>query len=461
MCCRGSAWTAGFQTKRYWSKRPGLGRTSGTGTGYGWTGVSPPPMRVSSSSLSTHQYKPDGLLACIRVADFDRQHWRVRSHIPTIRAVTPSEREGKIIQPGDLLLEKSGGGEKQPVGTVVLYDCEQEATCSNFIQRLVVRDNFNPRYANFVHSTLYAQGINRRSIKQTTGIQNIDIYGYLSESVPVPPLEEQAAIVRFLDHADEQIQRYVAGKERLIALLEEERQALVHQAVTRGLDPSVKLKDSGMEEIGEIPESWLTSRVKHEFLSLNHVRVPLSSTERGAMKERTYDYYGASGVIDQVENYLFDDELLLIAEDGANLVLRNLPLAIIARGKFWVNNHAHILKPKTGNLEFLAAVMEGKDYLPWISGAAQPKLTQERLMNIPIAVPNSAMQDEIMDRIGPTANATESAISKARNQMDLMKEYRTRLIADVVTGQLDVRETAAQLQEAPSTAPSRTELRNE
>ena len=130
-----------------------------------------------------------------------------------------------------------------------------------------------------------------------------------------PPLEEQAAIVRFLDHADEQIQRYIAAKGRLIALLEEQRQALVHQAVTRGLDPNVELKDSGVEEIGEIPESWLPSRVKHEFLSLNHVRVPLSSTERGAMKERTYDYYGASGVIDQVENYLFDDELLLIAED--------------------------------------------------------------------------------------------------------------------------------------------------
>ena len=70
-------------------------------------------------------------------------------------------------------------------------------------------------------------------------------------------------------------------------------------------------------------------------------------------------------------------------------------------------------------------------------------------MNITIAVPSPAMQDEIMDRIGPTANATESAISKARNQIDLMNEYRTRLIADVVTGQLDVREAAAQLQESP------------
>ena len=105
------------------------------------------------------------------------------------------------------------------------------------------------------------------------------------------------------------------------------------------------------------------------------------------MTSRRYDYYGASGIIDKVDDYLFDDELLLIAEDGANLVMRNLPLAIIARGRFWVNNHAHILKPRRGNIEFLAWVMEGLNYLPWISGAAQPKLTQDRLMGIAIAVP--------------------------------------------------------------------------
>ena len=194
-------------------------------------------------------------------------------------------------------------------------------------------------------------------------------------ATPIPPSDEQTAIVRFLDHADAQIQRYIAGKERLIALLEEQRQALVHQAVTRGLDPNVRLKPSGVQCLGHIPEDWELSRVKNEFQSLNHLRVPLSTTERGAMNAKVYSYYGASGIIDKVESYLFDDDLLLLAEDGANLVLRNLPLAIIARGKFWVNNHAHVLKPKKGNLEFLAAVMEGINYLPWISGAAQPKLT--------------------------------------------------------------------------------------
>ena len=200
----------------------------------------------------------DGIndLPCTRVADFNRAHWSIRADNPTTRAITPLERQGKIVRAGNLLLEKSGGGEKQPVGIVVLYDHELEATCSNFIEMLVVKVDYDPRYLKFAHSTLYALGVNKRSIKQTTGIQNIDIYSYLSEPFPIPPLEEQAAIARFLDHADEQIQRYIASKERLIALLEEERQALVHQAVTRGLDPNVKLKPSGVEWLGDVPEHW-------------------------------------------------------------------------------------------------------------------------------------------------------------------------------------------------------------
>ena len=163
------------------------------------------------------------------------------------------------------------------------------------------------------------------------------------------------------------------------------------------------------------------------------------------MSMRQYDYYGASGVIDKVEGYLFDDDLLLIAEDGANLVLRNLPLAIIARGKFWVNNHAHILKPRRGNLEYLAVVMEGLNYTPWISGAAQPKLTLDRLMSISIAVPPRLEQDEIIARANAQTSGLTTAITRARRQIELVEEYRTRLIADVVTGKLDVGEAAAQL----------------
>ena len=135
------------------------------------------------------------------------------------------------------------------------------------------------------------------------------------------------------------------------------------------------------------------------------------------MTHRRYDYYGASGVIDKVEDYLFDDELLLIAEDGANLVLRNLPLAIIARGKFWVNNHAHTLKPKRGNLAYLAAVMERLNYLPWISGAAQPKLTQERLMSIAIVVPPREEQNRIIAHAAAETVQLRTAIDRASREI--------------------------------------------
>ena len=276
-----------------------------------------------------------------------------------------------------------------------------------------------------------------------SGFNRLYTEDFGSISVPVPPLPEQATIVRYLNHFDERIRRYVNANERHIRLLEEEKQAVIHRAVTRGLDPNVRLKPSGVVWLGDIPAHWKVSKVKSEFLSLNNRRVPLSSVERGAMKLRRYDYYGASGVIDKVQDYIFDDKLLLIAEDGANLVLRNLPLAIIARGKFWVNNHAHILKPRRGNLDYLAAVMEGLNYTPWISGAAQPKLTQDRLLNISIAVPPSVEQDQIIAKAKEQTNTLTLAIESDRRQIELLQEYHTRLIADVVTGRLDVRGTEA------------------
>lgn len=260
-----------------------------------------------------------------------------------------------------------------------------------------------------------------------------------------PPLDEQAAIVRFLNHVDRRIRRYIRAKRRLIALLEEQKQAIIHKAVTRGLDPNVRLKPSGIEWLGEVPDHWTITRIKAELHCLNARRIPLSSPERGAMKKRKYDYYGASGVIDKVDSFLFDDDLILIAEDGANLVSRNLPLAIIARGRFWVNNHAHILKPKRGSLQFLAAVLESLNYLPWISGAAQPKLTKDRLFSVAIAVPAPSEQKAIMDSLDSDTASICAAIERTRREVELLTEYRSRLFADVVTGKLDVREAAATL----------------
>ncbi len=317
------------------------------------------------------------------------------------------------------------------------------------------RDDFEPRYfnsyfksANFIRSlTLFVTGIREG--------QNID-YERLSRAfIPLPPPSEQAAIVRFLDWANGRLDRAIRAKRKIIALLNEQKQAIIHRAVTRGLpaeaaakaglDPNVPLKPSGIPWLGDIPQHWEVSRIKNEFHCLNTQRVPLNAVERGAMTSRTYDYYGASGVIDKVDDYLFDDELLLIAEDGANLVLRNLPLAIIARGKFWVNNHAHILKPKRGSIFYLAHLLETLNYAPWISGAAQPKLTQDRLLSISIAVAPPEEQDAIVHCTTQQTQPLTNAIARLEREIELLREYRTRLTADVVTGKLDVRAAAAGL----------------
>ena len=313
------------------------------------------------------------------------------------------------------------------------------------------RASTDPHYAHYLlRSPLYRTRIKTVStgvVESRLRLYTDDLYRL---EALLPPLPEQRAIARFLDHADRSIQRYIRSKERLIELLEEQKQAIIHQAVTGQIDvrtgqPYPAYKDSGVEWLGEVPEHWALSRVKGEFQCLNRNRVPLSSVERGKMTSRRYDYYGASGIIDKVDDYLFDDELLLIAEDGANLVMRNLPLAIIAKGRFWVNNHAHILKPRRGNIEFLAWMMEGLNYLPWISGAAQPKLTQDRLLGIAIAVPPRDEQDKVMALLKDETVQLTDAVTHAHQEIALVREYRTRLIADVVTGKLDVRDAAAAL----------------
>jgi len=269
--------------------------------------------------------------------------------------------------------------------------------------------------------------------------------------------------VRFLEWASGRLTRAIRAKRNVIALLQEQKQAIIHRAVTRGLDPSVPLRPSGIPWLGNIPEHWEVSRVKNEFSCLNTRRVPLNSVERGSMASRLYDYYGASGIIDKVDDYIFDDELLLIAEDGANLVLRNLPLVIIARGKFWVNNHAHILKPKRGSIVYLAQLLETLNYSPWISGAAQPKLTQDRLLSITIAVAPVKEQESIVLHTSEKIRPLVTAIGRLEREIDLLREYRIRLVADVVTGKLDVREAAARLpgEAPPDTAEDDTYLSDE
>ncbi|MCO5196108.1 MAG: restriction endonuclease subunit S [Anaerolineae bacterium] len=203
------------------------------------------------------------------------------------------------------------------------------------------------------------------------------------------------------------------------------------------MQPYPAYKESGVEWIEKIPSHWTTTQVKRALEFLDHMRIPLSAEVRGTMTNKTYDYYGASGIIDKVDDYLFDESLILLGEDGANLINRSSPLAFLAHGKFWVNNHAHILRPRSGSLGYFVNLLESIDYVPYVSGSAQPKLTREALGAVRVVVPPREEQHSIAAFLDEKTEAIDALIAKKRRQIALLQEQRAALINQAVTKGLD------------------------
>lgn len=171
----------------------------------------------------------------VRVADFDRPSRSASSH-PTLRQLRPEQIASRLLEVGDLLIEKSGGGEQQPVGMVVQYQGLPGAVTSNFVARMRPRDFVCSGYLNYLHAHFYERSITTLSIKQSTGIQNLDSAAYLGERCFVPPIDEQLSITRYLDAETAQIDALIAQKEAEIALLRELRSATITEAVLGHVD---------------------------------------------------------------------------------------------------------------------------------------------------------------------------------------------------------------------------------
>lgn len=199
-----------------------------------------------------------------------------------------------------------------------------------------------------------------------------------------------------------------------------------------------EMKDSGIEWIGEIPLDWQAIKLKFVMDNFDYERIPVDSTKRSQDGEQLYDYYGASGVIDQIDGYTSEGERILIGEDGANLLLRNLPVIYIANGKYWVNNHAHILKPKgNGNLHFFANQMECIDYTEYITGSAQPKLSQSNLGQVWLVVPPVEEQNLISAYLDSKCAEIDALTADIQSQIDTLEQYKRSVITEAVTKGLD------------------------
>jgi len=296
----------------------------------------------------------------------------------------------------------------------------------------------NPSHNSvFIHYLLHAYDLLKVYYGMGSGLrQNLDYRDFKRLELCIPSRKEQDRIANFLDQKTAEIDTAIAKKQRLIELLKEQKAILINQAVTKGLNPDVPMRDSGVEWIGEVPEHWEVRKVKVSLTNLDSRRVPLSSSERGKMTERRYDYYGASGAIDKVDDYIFDESLILVAEDGANLVMRNLKLAFIATGKYWVNNHAHILKPINGDIDYLCNALECVDYNPYITGAAQPKLTKDAIKNIYLPYPSSIEQKQISEKLSAVVQQDETQQELIKEEIELLNELKQILITSAVTGKI-------------------------
>lgn len=372
-----------------------------------------------SSSDYTTENDEDGIPFLQGTAEFGKKY-------PT--PVVYTTQANKIADEGDILFSV-----RAPVGQININ--KDKVGIGRGLCAIKANNKTSQDYLWWV---LHASRGQLKLLETGTTYAAVSVEDISNMIVPLHEKSKQNKIVAYLDQEVAKIDALIEKKTRLVELLEEKKKATISQAVTKGLNPNVKLKPSGIDWLGDIPEHWEVKKLKYVLKSLNSIRIPLSAEERGLMSDKTYDYYGASGVIDKVEDYLFAEPLILVGEDGANLLSRNSRLVFIAEGKYWVNNHAHILKPLYGNMIYYCEMMETLDFSLWVSGSAQPKLTSENLMNIEIIVPPNNEQDSISIYLQELNNKFDIMFEKINNSIDLLKEKRTAIISAAINGEINL-----------------------
>ena len=253
-----------------------------------------------------------------------------------------------------------------------------------------------------------------KEITKGTLLQNVEI--------PLPPLPEQRAIA----HVLQTIQEAKAARQRELTLERERKAALMDYLFSYG----TKGEPRKETEIGEIPESWEVARLEKLCACLDSKRVPVKQSERNERKGNI-PYYGASGQAGWIDDYLFDEPLLLVAEDGENLVSRKLPIAYSIEGKSWVNNHAHVLRITDINQFFLEYYFNSIDLSPYLSGTTRPKLNKASLLGIPISRPSRVETDEI----ALVLSSCDTKIAALEQEAERLDELFHAMLDELMTGQ--------------------------
>jgi restriction endonuclease S subunit len=375
-------------------------------------------------------------LVCVRVADFDRLRGRINLENPTFRFVPASYRRRRLLARGDLLLEKSGGGDEQPVGSVVLYDSDAPAVSSNFIARMPVEPGFGGRYLCYLHAALYCMGVNRRSIRQTTGIQNLDSKSYLEEEVRAPDLVEQRQIAAYLDTKTALLDKLARTKQRLLDLLVERRDALISQVVTAGLDPAA-------------PARWRSTRFKFIrsgalFYGANE---PGARDDRGGPRYIRITDLNDDGSLRKdtftslpeavAAPYLLQDGDILLARSGATV-----GKAFRYRqewGRACFASYLIRLRPDCRKIlpDYLYYYTQSQPYRNEVRvntvQSTIANVSAERFGNFAIPLPALDQQQKIVEFLGRVTDAVDRLAAATAHQLNCLNEYRSSLIVETIT----------------------------
>lgn len=360
------------------------------------------------------------------------------------------------IRKGDLVIHNMDAF----AGAIGVSDADGKATPVYSVCVPRAPSQVNPYYYAYFLRNLsksgYIQSLAKGIRERSTDFRYADFAELL---LPVPPLREQTRIAEFLDRKTAQIDKAIAQKEKLIELLKERRQILIHNAVTRGLNPNVKMKDSGVEWIGEVPEHWRIGRVKQFATTISKGTTP-STEGRPLLDQGPVRFIKAENIqegfitnnpahfIDERTNHLIkrsslqnNDILFVIA--GATLG----KVAIVKDEVLPANTNQAVafVRPNDRILsEYLALCLTASyvKELTWLEAvqSAQPNLSMEALGNLPLFLPDKAEQAFILTNVKELENKIERQILMQNKLIELLKEYKATLINSAVTGKMKIRD---------------------
>ena len=322
--------------------------------------------------------------------------------------IAPHERQ-HAVQYGDVLITGSSENiEEVGMSSVVTFHPKTEIYLNSFSFGIRFHSSvqLSPEFTKY----LFRSDLLRKQIMKTaSGVTrfNVSKKKFSTIIIPLPPLRVQARIVEILDKFTQLEAELEAELEARNKQYDFYRNRLLDFAHRDDFDGKVEWKT-----LGEICKN------------LDSQRRPITSSKR---KKGIYPYYGASGIVDFVESYIYEGDYLLVSEDGANLLARNTPIAFSISGKNWVNNHAHVLKFDTyEGRKFVEYYLNQIDLKPYISGAAQPKLNQNNLNSIPIPLPPLSEQRrivEILDRFDTLTNSISEGLPREISLRRKQYEY--------------------------------------